>query len=110
MISIMIFAIPLLIIVPLFVMILFCYPVRKKDDVVIIGYPIYCKKYHLSYYDFNFEIERFSSSRGGSWAVVIRVYQKNTKVLKGKHVLPGHFFLKNATKELKKAMAIIFSS
>jgi len=108
--TIMIFAIPiLLVLLPLFVMIIFHYPVRKNGDDIIIGYPVYCKKYSLPSSDFNFEVKRFSTFRGGSWAVVIRVYRKNNKELIGKHVLQGHFFLKSAEKELDKVMSIIFT-
>ena len=106
--EIIILMIPILLVVPLFVMIIACCPVRKKDDVIIIGYPIYCKKYTLQSNDFSLEVERLSSFRGGSWAVVIRVYPKNSKVLIRKHILPGHLFLKSATKERSKVRSIIY--
>jgi len=109
--TVTIFAIPIMLVLfPLFFMIIFCYPVRKKDDVIIIGYPIYCKKYSLPSSDFNIEVERVSTFRGGSWAVFIRVYQKNNRALIGKHMLQGHFFLKSAEKELNKVTSIIFPS
>jgi len=110
MINIMVFAIPILIVLfPLSVMIFFCYPVRKKDDVIIIGYPIFCKRYSLLSNDFTFEVERFKALRGGSWNAVIHVYQKNSKVLIRKHILPGHTFQKSAIKEIKKVERLISS-
>jgi len=108
MITEMIFLAPILLLLPLFVMIMFCYPVRKKDDIIRIGYPIYCKKYTLLSNDFNLEVERFSSFRGGAWAVVIRVCQKDSKVIIRTHRLQGHHFLKGATKELNKVRGIIY--
>ena len=108
--TMMILVLPLLtVLLPIFFMIVIYYPVRKTDGVVTIGYPIFCKKYDLSSSTFKLQVQRFSSLRHSSWAVVIRIYQRNTEMEIGKHVLPGYMRQRRAEKELKKVEEIIFS-
>ena len=106
----MIFALPvMLVIVSILINIITYYPVRKKDDIIIIGYPIFCKKYNLQNNTLELQVERFQAMRGHSYNVVICVYQGENKTLIGKHILPGYMRRKRAEKELKKVKRIISS-
>ena len=106
---VMIFSLPILVLLPLFGMIMFCYPVRKTDDIITIGYPIFCKEYSIFDSTFDVHIEQFRGFRGSSWNVVVNVYDSNSETLIRRHILQGYMLRKNAEKELEKVKQIIFS-
>ena len=105
---IMVFPI-LCILLPLVAMITFYYPVRKKDNTIIIGYPILCQKYDLlsGNYDFQIEIRQVNTIRSRAWCVLIHVYQ-NSSLLRTHLVQGGYMLRKNAEKTAKKVESIIF--
>ena len=107
---IMIFPI-LCILLPLVAMIAFYYPVRKKDNTIIIGYPIFYQKYDLlsGNYNFQIEIRQVNTMRSRAWCVLIHVYQ-NGDLLRTHLVQGGYMFRKNAEKTAKKVEGIIFSN
>jgi len=95
---------------PILLMLAIYYPVRRTDDIIIIGYPIFCKRYHLLNSRLNIQVEyRSGLLRGGAHVVVIYVYQNGSGELIGTHILTGHRFEKNAEKEREKVERIIHS-
>ena len=91
-----------------FFMTVICRPVRRKGDVIIIGYFIFCKKYNPSDSVFIIEVEESGGFRSHSWNVVIHVYQKDTRKIIREHILRGHWFEKGALKEREKTQQIVF--
>lgn len=106
--EVMMFLLPLILaILPILVIAVIYYPVRRTDNIITIGYPFFAKKYNLLSSTLNLQVERIKGIRGHAYAVVIYVYQSDDRTLIRKHMLPGHSFQKSAEKELKKAERII---
>jgi len=99
---------PVLVVSFMFGMISLSYPVRKKGDILIIGYPIFRKKYNLQNVTVDCLVEFFKSLRGHSYNVVIYVYQDEGETLIGKHILQGYMRRKRAEKDLEKVKRIIY--
>jgi len=108
---VMMLAVPIMLLmvpmVSILVMTIICYPVRKAANTIIIGYPIFRKKYNLLNSNLYPQVER--GVRGHTYNVVIYAYRSDDSTFIRKHILPGYTFRKRAEKELKKVERIISS-